>query len=35
MGPGAKRDFEKELDIIGGENKTAVEVPSERVEGVA
>lgn len=35
MEPGAKRDFEKERYIISGENKTAVEIPSERVEGVA
>ena len=35
MEAGAKRDFEKERYIIGGENKTAVEIPSERVEGVA
>ena len=34
MEPGAKLDLEKERYIISGENKTAVEVPSERVEGV-
>ncbi len=35
MEPVAKLDFEKERYIISGENKTAVENPSERVEGVA
>jgi len=35
MEPVAKLDFEKERYIIGGENKTAVEISSKRMEGVA
>lgn len=35
MAAGAKLDLEKDRYIIGGENKTTVEVPSEMEEGVA
>ena len=35
MAAGAKLDLEKERYIIGGENKTTVEVPSEMAKGVA